>query len=427
MKEHGRKQSLYGALLGVNIIPIFLLALVITAFGAHSFARTLNREVRKGLQDLSSTILTMYDQLYPGDYQAVTLEDGLYMLKGDHQINGDFSIIDTIKESTGADVTVFYQDVRVITTLYNDQGERMIGTKVNAVVVRDVLETMEPAFYPSVNIDGTPYFAYYNPIVNSDGSLVGMLFVAKPTQKVYESIWASILPMIFLGIVAMLLAGVVTVRFSRSLLKAISGIERFLGNVTRGNLDGTLDYEVLRREDELGEMGRYALKMQKSLIEQVDRDGLTGIDNRRSGEKLLKEVCKSKAEEGVDFCIALGDIDFFKRINDTYGHACGDQVLIEISHIMKNSIKGKGFVSRWGGEEFLIVYRDYKLEKALEELEKLLQEIREKEIEYQEEKVHITMTFGMVQGTMDTPDSMLSEADQKLYAGKQNGRNQIVP
>lgn len=433
MKKDARKKSLYGALLRVNIIPLFLLALVVTAFGAHSFARAMNREVRKGLQDLNTTILTMYDQLYPGDYQVVTVDDGLYMLKGEHQINGDFSIIDTIKESTGVDVTVFYQDVRVITTLYNDDGERMIGTKVNAVVVRDVLETMEPAFYPRVNIDGTPYFAYYNPIINSDGSLVGMLFVAKPTQKVYESIWASILPMILLGIVAMLLAGVVTIRFSGSLLRTISSIDRFLGNVTRGNLDGTLDYEVLKREDELGEMGRYALNMQKSLVELVDKDGLTGIDNRRSGEKLLKEVCKSKEEEGVDFCVVLGDIDYFKRVNDTYGHACGDRVLVEIAKIMQNGMKGKGFVCRWGGEEFLLVYRDYQLEKAVAELEKLLQKIREKEIEYEEERIHITMTFGIVQGTMDpmdtmdTLDSMLSEADQKLYFGKQNGRNQIVP
>ena len=125
--------------------------------------------------------------------------------------------------------------------------------------------------------------------------------------------------------------------------------------------------------------------------------------------------------------MVLGDIDFFKKVNDVYGHACGDQVLIEISQIMKKNLKGKGFVCRWGGEEFLIVYRDHKVEKAVKELEKLLQEIRETEIEYQQEKVHVTMTFGMVQGTMDTPDSMLSEADQKLYIGKQNGRNQIVP
>lgn len=427
MSRNTGKKSLYGALLRVNVIPIFLLALVITSFGAQSFARAMNREVRKGLKDLNTTILTMYDQLYPGDYQVATQDGALYMLKGEHQINGDFSIIDTIKESTGADVTVFYQDVRVITTLYNDAGERMIGTKVNAVVVRDVLENGEPAFYPSVNIDGTPYFAYYNPIINSDGSLVGMLFVAKPTQKVYESMWASILPMIFLGIAAMLLAGVVTVRFSGSLLRSISSIEKFLGNVARGNLDGTLEYEVSKREDELGEMGRYALHMQKSLIELVDKDGLTGLDNRRSGEKLLKEVCKSKEKEGVGFCVALGDIDYFKKVNDTYGHACGDLVLTEISKIMKKNMKGKGFVCRWGGEEFMIVYKGYQLDAAVAELEKLLQEVREKEFEYQEEIVRVTMTFGMVQGTTDNTDSMLSEADQKLYIGKQNGRNQIVP
>lgn len=427
MKKDVGKKSLYRTLLKINIIPIFLLALVITSFGAHSFASTLNREVRKGLTDLSTTILTMYDQLYPGDYQAVMKDGALYMLKGEHQINGDFSIIDTIKENTGADVTVFYQDVRVITTLYNDKGERLIGTKVSAVVVRDVLESREPMFYPSVDIDGTPYFAYYNPIINSDGSLVGMLFVAKPTQDVYDSIWASIMPMILLGVATVLLAGIITTHFSEGLVRAISSIEKFLGNVARGNLDGGLNYEVVIRGDELGEMGRNALYMQKSLIELVEKDRLTGIDNRRSGEKQLKEACEAKEREGTDFCVVLGDIDYFKRVNDVYGHACGDLVLTEISRIMRNAMRGKGVVCRWGGEEFLIIYNDYKLDAAVKELEKLRNEIRMKEFEYQEEKVRVTMTFGIVQGTTDSTDSMLSEADKKLYFGKENGRDQIVP
>lgn len=107
MKKEKAQKSLYIKLLQMTLIPIFLLTLVITSFSVRRFATALNGEVKRGLMDLSSTILTLYDQLYPGDYHVVMQDDAIYMLKGEHQINGDFSIIDTIKENTGADITFF--------------------------------------------------------------------------------------------------------------------------------------------------------------------------------------------------------------------------------------------------------------------------------------------------------------------------------
>lgn len=427
MKNIKTKNSLFGKMLRITLIPIFLLASVIISFSAHSFANALNNEVKRGLMDLSSTILTLYDQLYPGDYQSFIQDDALYMLKGEHQINGDFSIIDTIKENTGVDITFFYHDTRVITTLYDKNGERIIGTKVNAVVTKDVLENQKAAFYPEVSIDGQDYYAYYAPLVNQDGSCVGMLFVAKPTKSVYLSMWKSILPIIFLGIAAMIIAGAFTVRFSHNLMQAITKIGEFLGKVAKGDLSESLDYNVSKREDELGALGRHAVYMQKSLSELVEKDGLTGLFNRRSGEKKLKQVHRDKQDGNSEFCIALGDIDFFKKINDTYGHECGDIVLVRLAHIMRKHMIGKGFVSRWGGEEFLLIFTECLLEDAKMILEEIMQEIRESDIVYEENtKVRVTMTFGICQGSTDSVDAILREADSKLYIGKNSGRNQIV-
>ncbi|MGN0377796.1 MAG: diguanylate cyclase [Suilimivivens sp.] len=427
MKKEKSQKSLYIKLLQITLIPIFLLTLVITSFSVKSFATALNGEVKRGLMDLSSTILTLYDQLYPGDYRVIMQDDAIYMLKGEHQINGDFSIIDTIKENTGADITFFYQDTRVITTLYDKNGDRMIGTKVNVVVTNDVLEQGKAAFYSSVSIDGAEYFAYYVPLINDDGTCIGMLFVAKPVRTVGENLRKAILPIILLGTVAMIIAALFTIRFSGNLMYAITKIEEFLSKVAKGDLNESLDYRVSRREDELGKLGQNAVHMQKSLRELVEMDALTGLLNRRSGDKKLQQVYEEKDKSNTDFCIALGDIDFFKKVNDTFGHEWGDLVLTKIARIMKKNMTGKGFVSRWGGEEFLLIFRDCLLEEAVGILEGILNEVRALEIEYDAEtKIRVTMTFGICQGSTDSINILLREADGKLYHGKNNGRNQIV-
>ena len=99
MNKKQGKASLYSKLLIMTLVPLFLLAVVIMSFSAHRFAEALHEEVKKGLQDLNATFLTMYDYLYPGEYTAVEMENEIYMLKGEHQINGDFSAIDRMKES----------------------------------------------------------------------------------------------------------------------------------------------------------------------------------------------------------------------------------------------------------------------------------------------------------------------------------------
>ena len=122
----------------------------------------------------------------------------------------------------------------------------------------------------------------------------------------------------------------------------------------------------------------------------------------------------------------LGDIDFFKKVNDTYGHECGDIVLSEVATILNKNMRNQGFVARWGGEEFLLVFENCNLDEAVNKLEHILDEIRKKEISYKDEIVRITMTFGICQGSTDDMDDVIRMADSKLYEGKAGGRNQIV-
>ena len=129
---------------------------------------------------------------------------------------------------------------------------------------------------------------------------------------------------------------------------------------------------------------------------------------------------------GTPFAIAIGDIDFFKKVNDTYGHSCGDLVLKSVSDILRGHMNSIGFVARWGGEEFLFVFDHLDAQQAQKSLQDLLTKIRELEIPYQDQVIRVTMTFGLVAGDERDQDTLLCLADNKLYEGKTGGRDRVI-
>lgn len=426
MKKILKGSSFFGALLKMNMLPLILLTLVITTFSAVRFAASIKVETKNGLVNLSRTVVTLYDTVYEGDYHAEEKDGTVYLMKGDHTINGNFEIIDSIKEKTGVDISVFYQDARVITTIRSDGGERVTGTKANATVVEDVLKGGQPHFYASTMVEGVRYFSYYEPLYGADGTCIGMLFLGKPSAQVEGLVSSSLGPIIICGLLTMIVACLVTIRFSGKLVTAIRKMELFLVAIAKGDLHEEFDRDVLERRDELGEMGRYLIKTQKSLQKLVEQDILTGLYNRRSGERLLKRVCENYTKDGTPFCVAIGDVDHFKNVNDTYGHECGDVALTELSARMKEHMEGHGFVARWGGEEMLLVYDGVHLDTAVSHMQELLEAIRTEPIVYGDVKLNITMTFGLTEGNGDKIEHIVRDADEKLYQGKNSGRNKVV-
>ncbi len=126
----------FRVLFKMNVLPIILLTLVITIFSAIQFAASMKIEAKNGLVNLSRTVVTLYDTVYEGDYHAIEKDGDMYLMKGDHTLNDNFAIIDSIREETGVDITVFYQDTRIITTIRTDGGVRVTGTKANDTVVK---------------------------------------------------------------------------------------------------------------------------------------------------------------------------------------------------------------------------------------------------------------------------------------------------
>lgn len=423
MQKKPTGHSFFWVLLKMNMLPLILLTLVLTMFSTVRFAASINTETQNGLMNLCYTVITLYDNVYEGDYHIV---NDSYLMKGNHQLNGDFTIIDSIKEKTGVDITIFYQDTRVITTIQKSDGTRAIGTKANDIVVKDVLNGGHPCFYSSTMVEGVRYFSYYEPLYASDGACIGMIFLGKPSAEVERLVFASVSPIIIFGILTMLIVCLVTTRFSSKLVNAIRITKSFVESITGGELHTKFDENVLKRNDELGEMGNCLIEMQKSLQGLVEQDILTGLYNRRGGENLLRQTCENYRKDGTPFCVAIGDIDHFKNVNDTYGHECGDVMLAKISSQIKEHMQGRGFVARWGGEEMLLVYNNIQLDTAVAYLNELLEEIRSQRIAYGDTIINVTMTFGIIKGNDGKVEHIVRDADAKMYEGKNSGRNRIV-
>ena len=208
---------------------------------------------------------------------------------------------------------------------------------------------------------------------------------------------------------------------------SIKKIEKFVQNMIKGELSNDMPSSVLGRKDELGVTGKNVLDMQSAIRVLVERDPLTTLYNRRYGGARLRKLQRDSEKNGMPYSLVLGDIDFFKKVNDTYGHEAGDIVLKKVSETLKKSMVGKGFVSRWGGEEFLVVFSKSDANAAKKEMEIILDKIRALEILYDSRVIKITMSFGVVDGSISKDFAeLLREADARLYYGKMNGRNRII-
>lgn len=169
------------------------------------------------------------------------------------------------------------------------------------------------------------------------------------------------------------------------------------------------------------------IRYSKKLEMLATTDPLTKLQNRRG---MLKHIEEYTCEIGTNdklLTVAIGDIDFFKKINDTYGHEAGDYVLETLAKIMNEFMENKGMVARWGGEEFLFTFEGINGDYAFEEMTRLLNLIDKYEFSYEGTLISVTMTFGVEEYDDGIGvDRVIGKADEKLYMGKEQGRNRVI-
>ena len=169
------------------------------------------------------------------------------------------------------------------------------------------------------------------------------------------------------------------------------------------------------------------VRRQQELELISNTDSLTGVYNRRHIEKRIKDEFKRYQKTGIDFAVIMSDIDFFKSINDRYGHDCGDKILIEIVKDMSKAVRYNDIVARWGGEEFLILLPATNREHAVTFAERIRKKISEQRYDCAGNLIPVTLTLGVtVVNQADTITDVIKKADIALYYGKQHGRNCVI-
>jgi diguanylate cyclase (GGDEF)-like protein len=200
-----------------------------------------------------------------------------------------------------------------------------------------------------------------------------------------------------------------------------------------GDEVGDLTKAFNRMSGEL-QRGREALKASYGRIEKQaevlrelsTRDSLTHLHNRRYFDEQVAAIERNDGSDSAGTAIMLGDVDFFKRINDRFSHATGDSVLRQVGEILRKKTRRTDIVARYGGEEFVVAFTDITLEQAHALCEKLRKAIESHPWQRIEDGMQVTMSFGLALMTGDvTPAEALASADRQLYRAKSEGRNRV--
>ncbi|MDO8349871.1 MAG: diguanylate cyclase [Gallionella sp.] len=187
--------------------------------------------------------------------------------------------------------------------------------------------------------------------------------------------------------------------------------------------------DLLESRKQVGQAEAKIATLEKELAEVselVQQDQLTGALNRRGLDAAFERETKRLERSQSPLCVALLDIDDFKRLNDTMGHQVGDQALVHLCNVIREALRPGDSVSRYGGEEFAILLPEVGLEEAASTLERLQRELTKKFFLYDNDRVLVTFSAGVALcATEETQEEVLGRADKAMYQAKRTGKNRV--
>lgn len=242
---------------GLNVKLMVLTLLPALLIGVVSFFISVSK-MRSGMMELSQSrvinicnaLREAYVQMYPGDWNY----DGTNFTKGSLNLYDTYDMLDKIKEEDDIEITIFYGDTRIMTTVMGDNGERFVNTKAGEAAINKTLRGGEGYFNPDTTINGEKYYSYYTPLTNSDGSVVGMFFVGVPSKSVNAAVNSACT--FVLGAVVIVLIGtcVVVMLIALNLIKTIESCVDSVVTMESGNLNVKAEVGFFNKGDELGQL-----------------------------------------------------------------------------------------------------------------------------------------------------------------------------
>jgi diguanylate cyclase (GGDEF)-like protein len=212
-----------------------------------------------------------------------------------------------------------------------------------------------------------------------------------------------------------------------------------MGSTNGTFIDGIqVDDEILKPESRL-QLGEIILKVEyldaqekaldEKIFEDATTDALTKVPNRRWFEERARAEVASAQRSGRFLHLVMFDIDFFKRVNDDYGHQAGDFILQEVAQVLKRALREEDLMGRYGGEEFILLLRESSPQGAWKVADRIREAIEGCRLIFEGQRIPVTASMGLcsrIGSDVQDLEHLIAAADQALYKAKEQGRNQVV-
>lgn len=308
-----------------KLMTMLLVGIAIVAFGIFATVTIIVREETlilklQTLKAATNSFVDGYSDLATGDFTLK--DDGLY--KGDLKLTSDW--MDKLHQSEEIHLTLFYGDTRVLTTVLDENGQRLVGTKAGDAVIQAVLKEGKEYSSYDVIINGEQYVAYYMPLKNSDGSIVGMAFSGLKFEAVQEVILSVLSVISIVTFSLVILCIIIDYLLTRSIGKGIKSVNAGILALSEGHLDVNVNVPAVNKTDELGVLRNSTLTLSSKLKEIIavvqdgtthlkkNSDHLSGVVNTTvdSSQQILQainEVATGATSQATDTTDAMASIE----------------------------------------------------------------------------------------------------------------------
>ncbi len=319
-------------LLAMCIFPMIITCVLVTWLSTSTLESAMESEIENSMKIVAASISETYTSLYEGDY---TKDQSGKIRKGETVISGDTKLVDAMQEKTGFDVTMLFGNMRLLTTVKGATGARANGTSTDKDVYARI-EKGENVFLRDFEVGQNICYVYYEPLINSDGTVFGAIEVAKEGSSVKETIRNQTTQLIMFSVIVVLIVCVLVILMSRGTVGKMQKIKVFLDRIIDGKLDHQPDAKSLKSNDELGDVYRSGVKLQDSFHDMVS--GIkASSDNLRVSAGELSDMAQNTTLAAGDVQLAVEKIsDGARSQADSTADARSSVVMInnQIEHII---------------------------------------------------------------------------------------------
>lgn len=266
-------------------LPMIILEVVITVYAINALQDGMKSEAFNGLNNVCQSVAAAYEAVDSGDYRL----EGDVLYKGDYCVTENVAVIDSFTEDTDVSVTLFYGDTRSATSLIDKEtGNRIVGTKASDVVISTVLQGGKDYYTDKIAINGENYYAYYKPVKNDGGQIVGMVFAGRPSADVDAVIIRQTASIGGIAVVILLISIVICTLLVKGIVRVVLHAEGLLAGIADGQLKIQLNGSAAKisesarnRTDEIG-------MMVSSMYELVEKLQSMVISIKKTTENLMQ-------------------------------------------------------------------------------------------------------------------------------------------